>query len=86
MFKLCFERRPFALWFTKIQYEDIEKYQKQFLHDKSSFIDNYLMNREPMELIKKLGWLKAFGFEVNETSCIILEFLKADEVFLGNAV
>ena len=41
---------------------------------------------EPMELIMKFGWMKAFGFEVNETSCIILEFLKADEVFLGNAI
>ena len=44
------------------------------------------MYREPMELINKWGRMSAFRFEVSETSCIILEFLKADEVFLGHAI
>ena len=44
------------------------------------------MYREPVELIKKWRQLSAFWLEVNETGFIILEFLKADEIFLGNAI
>ena len=40
-----------------------------------------------MELIKKWDeWVRLHGLEVNETCCVILEFLKAGEVFLGNAI
>ena len=87
MFKLCCERRPLRL--SSLKSKDIvwRNIRNSFVHDKSSLIYNPLMYREPMELIiKKSRRMRAFWLEMNETGCIILEFLKADEIFLGNAI